>query len=108
MSKSVITKDHDEIRRWATEREGVPAFVKGTGEDGEPGVLRIHFHDANELGQEKFEKVSWEDFFEKFDDEGLGFLYQDETAAGKLSRFHEFVDAEQAASHGRESARGQA
>jgi hypothetical protein len=97
MSKATVTTNHDEIRRWAEARDGQPASVKGTGRKGEPGVLRIHFHDDGEI-EESFRKVSWEDFFEKFDEEGLGFLYQDVTADGKPSRFHKFVnrDAEAA------------
>ena len=38
------------------------------------------------------EPISWDDFFEKFDDEGLAFLYQDRTADGAISRFHKFVN----------------
>ncbi len=30
-------------------------------------------------------------FFEKFDKEDLAFLYQDETSAGKTSRFCKFI-----------------
>ena len=34
---------------------------------------------------------SWDDFFEKFDEADLAFLYQDKTEGGKISRFHKFV-----------------
>jgi len=37
------------------------------------------------------EEISWEEFFEKFDESHLQFLYQDKTKDGKISRFHKFV-----------------
>ena len=52
------------------------------------GILRLDFDRA----EEGLEKISWDAFFEKFDEEDLAFLYQDKTADGKTSRFHKFVD----------------
>ena len=81
------TTDHDEIRRWAESRDGHPASVRGTEDRGEDaGLLRIKFRDDEDL-----EEIGWEDFFEKFDEEKLAFLYQDETADGGKSRFFKFV-----------------
>ena len=75
-NESKTTTDHDEIRRWAQERGGRPARVKGTerGDDGDA-----------------LEPISWEEFFDEFDREGLAFLYQEKTADGQLSRFNKFV-----------------
>ena len=56
------------------------------------GLLRIDFPDYS--GGETLERISWDDFFDKFDKERLDFLYQDETAKGKTSRFCKFVTAE--------------
>lgn len=82
------TTDHDEIRDWAEARDGRPATVAGTETRGEhAGVLRIVFRDDEDL-----EEISWEDFFEKFDEEKLAFLHQDQTADGKPSRFFKFVE----------------
>ncbi|HEY9112195.1 MAG TPA: hypothetical protein VIM92_10535 [Rhodanobacteraceae bacterium] len=80
------TTDHDEIRRWAEERGGKPASVRGTG-DGEAGVLRIAFTDNEDL-----EAIDWDEFFDKFDEADLAFLYQEKTAEGKPSRFFKFVE----------------
>jgi hypothetical protein len=81
------TTDHDEIRRWAESRDGHPASVRGTEDRGEDaGLLRIKFRDDEDL-----EEIGWDDFFEKFDEEKLAFLYQDETAEGGKSRFFKFV-----------------
>jgi hypothetical protein len=90
MSKT--TTNHDEIRRWAEERGGVPASVRDTGGNGDAGVLRIEFRDPDdELGE-----VDWDKFFRTFDDRGLAFVYQDRTADGQLSRFNKFVRRERA------------
>jgi len=88
MSDAQVTTDHAAIRKWAEARGGRPASVKGTGKR-EAGVLRIDFEP--ELA-EGLELIPWDAFFEKFDAEKLGFLHQDKTADGKVSRFHKFVD----------------
>jgi len=88
MAEGNVTTDHAKIRKWAEERGGVPATVKGTKSGGEPGLLRLDF----EPKDASLEPISWDDFFEKFDDEGLAFLYQDRTADGAISRFHKFVN----------------
>ena len=82
------TTNHDEIRRWAEQRDGHPATVRGTADrDEDAGLLRIKFRDDEDL-----EDIGWNDFFEKFDEEKLAFLYQDTTADGGKSRFFKFVE----------------
>jgi hypothetical protein len=88
MSEAQVTTDHAAIRRWAESRGGRPASVKGTGK-GDAGLLRIDFEPDM---AENLELISWDDFFAKFDAEKLGFLHQDETEDGSISRFHKFVD----------------
>ena len=92
MSDSETTTDHDTIRQWAERRGGKPATVRPTEEDGEPGILRIDFDPK----EEALEPIEWNDFFRKFDEADLAFLYQDRTKDGKLSRFHKFVRREAA------------
>jgi hypothetical protein len=36
----------------------------------------------------------WEEFFEKFEEAGLAFLYQDTLKSGEQSRFFKFVQRE--------------
>jgi hypothetical protein len=92
-SKSKVTTDHDEIRRWVEERGGRPAIVKATGGKGDDaGILRIDFPGFS--GQGTLEPISWEEFFEKFDREGLAFVYQETTAGGQQSNFNEIVKRE--------------
>jgi hypothetical protein len=88
MSKAEVVTDHDTIRQWAEDRGGRPATVKGTADEG-AGVLRIDFEPER---AESLEIISWEEFFEKFDAENLGFLHQEETGDGSPSRFHKFVN----------------
>jgi hypothetical protein len=87
--ESKTTIDHDEIRAWIEARNGTPATVSSTSDDDEPGILRVLFQEQ-ESGK-SLEKISWEDFFEKFEEEKLAFLYQDETKDGRTSRFFKFV-----------------
>lgn len=88
--ESKTTTNHDEIRRWAEERGGRPARVKGTGAgDGDPGVLRIDYEGFS--GEENLEEISWEEFFDAFEANELAFLYQEETKDGSESRFSKLV-----------------
>jgi hypothetical protein len=83
------TKDHKTIRQWVEERGGFPATVAETKEGEDPGILRIDF--PNYSGEDSLERISWEDFFQKFDKEDLWFLYQEETEQGETSRFCKFI-----------------
>jgi len=84
MSQANTTTNHDEIRKWVEERKGRPSLIKTSGKGG---VLRIDFGEA----EEEFEEISWDEFFKIFDESELAFLHQDETSAGKTSRFNKFV-----------------
>ena len=88
-SDSKTTTNHNEIQRWVEARDGHPATVKGTGGRDAAGVLRIDF--PGYAGDDRLEELSWDDFFKKFDESRLAFLYQDETEAGDTSRFSKFV-----------------
>jgi hypothetical protein len=93
MESSKRTTDHEQIRRWVEARNGKPARVHGTGKDDEASLLRIDFpegHDGEE-DDANLEEISWEEFFESFDQKRLAFLYQERTAAGEQSRFNRFV-----------------
>ena len=85
MSESTTTTDHDTIRKWAEARNGKPAKVD-TG--GKGGILRIDFGEP----EESLEPISWEEFFQIFDDNQLAFLHQEKTGSGGTSRFNKFVE----------------
>jgi hypothetical protein len=88
------TKDHEEIRRWAEERGGKPSHVKRTGSGDDIGILRIDFPGYS--GADTLEEISWDQWFDKFDERNLGLLYQEETAGGERSNFNKIVSAETA------------
>jgi hypothetical protein len=87
MSEGEKTTNHDVIRKWVDQRDGHPATVKDTAEDGHAGILRIDFGPK----EARLEEIGWDEFFRKFDEEELAFLYQEHTKDGKLSRFHKFI-----------------
>ena len=92
--ESKTTTDHNEIRKWVEARGGHPATVKRTGDDADPGVLRIDFPGYS--GGDSLEPISWDAFFEKFDEKHLAFLYQDKTRDGEESRFFKLVSQDTA------------
>ncbi|HET7328896.1 MAG TPA: hypothetical protein VFJ14_16615 [Nocardioidaceae bacterium] len=83
------TTDHDEIRSWVEEHDGVPASVAGTEGGDTAGVLRIDFPGG--AGEDSLEHVSWDDWFTKFDDNDLAFLYQAQKSGGEDSTFFKLV-----------------
>lgn len=83
------TTDRKKIKQWVEERGGQPATVADTGGKGEPGILRIDFPGYGD--PDALEKISWEDFFEKFEEKNLLFIYQEEMKDGSESRFYKFV-----------------
>ena len=89
-SETKTTIDHDEIRRWVEEHDGKPASVRGTEDGDSAGVLRIDFPGG--AGDDRLEPISWDDWFQKFDDEGLAFLYQERKASGEDSTFFKLVN----------------
>lgn len=80
-----ITTDHNEIKSWAEEHNGMPTVVKNTEDGPGAGLLRIHFEQSQD---NDLKEISWDDFFNTFENKSLAFLYQDE----KDSTFHKFVD----------------
>src|SRR4051812_36814952 len=83
MARSVQTRGHEEIRRWAEEHGGIPTRVKGTG-----GLLRIDFvKGPKSHGREKsLEEIGWDDWFRTFDEMNLVFLH-----GGGDSKFFKLV-----------------
>ena len=94
MSESKTTTNHDEIRRWVEERGGFPARVTGTDKQGAGGVLRIDY--PGFTGEERLEKIGWEEFFTAFDENKLAFLYQEKLESGEKSRFSKLIDRDSA------------
>jgi hypothetical protein len=88
-SQTKTTTDHDEIRTWVDEHGGEPATVRGTESGDGAGVLRIDFPGG--AGEDQLEHISWDEWFKKFDDNDLAFLYQEQKASGEDSTFFKLV-----------------
>ncbi len=86
---SKVTTDHEEIRRWAAERDGKPAAAtspKRRNDDG--AAIRICFPDDRGA---KLDEISWKDWFKKFEAGRLALLYQEHIAGGDKSNFNRLV-----------------
>jgi len=95
MSSSKVTTDHDEIRRWAEERGAKPSQVKSTAGSDELGVIRLDFPGYS--GEGSLEEISWEQFFEKFEEAQLALVIQETTSEGEPSNFNKLVRRDKAA-----------
>jgi hypothetical protein len=99
MARVTVTTDHQEIRKWVEARGGYPARVKATCDKNDPGLLRIDYPGFS--GEETLERISWEEFFKKFDEANLAFIYEDDPK----SRFSKLVSLETVAERERKSAK---
>jgi hypothetical protein len=96
---SKTTTDHDQIRRWTEERGGSPAEVEATASEDQTGILRIDFPGYSGAGT--LRHIDWDEWFRKFDEAGLAFVYEDETSGGDRSNFNKLVARETAAARAR-------
>lgn len=92
--KSKTTSDHQFIRQWAEERGGHPARVKGAGGHEDAGMIRIDFPGYS--GEGSLEPISWEKFFEKFEEKQLAMVFEDVPPGDEKARFNKLVSREQA------------
>ena len=76
-----LTADHAEIRRWVEEHGGHPGLVEAA--DGRDRL-------AVAFDPDDGRRVSWDEFFERFDRESLAFAY-DPDAHGEGSRSAKLV-----------------
>src|SRR4051812_4736694 len=104
-ASSKALTDHDEIRRWAEQRNASPSCVRNTGGSNDVGMIRLDFPGYS--GEGSLEEISWDDWFQKFDESGLALLVQDRTASGQKSNFNKLVSRETAgvSGDGRSSSR---
>lgn len=69
------TTDHALVKRLVEDRDGYPAHVAGSEGEGDQGLLRIGFPDADD--GEDLKEISWEAFFEEFEGKDLSFAYRE-------------------------------
>lgn len=90
-----VLTDHDEIRKWAEERQAQPAWVPATGTSEHVGMVRLEF--PGYTGEQSLEPIEWDEFFSKFDESNLALVVEDETASGERSNFNKLIKRETAA-----------
>jgi hypothetical protein len=88
-AKTRVLTDHDEIRKWAEARGAKAASVARTANRDDPGVIRLDF--PGYTGEGTLESISWDEWFDKFDESGLALIVQDTTAEGERSNFNKLV-----------------
>ena len=88
-SNSQQTTNHEVIRLWCEDRGGVPSSVGQTHDSDDVGIIRVHF--PGQGSGDQLDEISWEDFFGKFEEAGLAFLYEVRTESGDLSRFSKLI-----------------
>jgi hypothetical protein len=85
----VFTRDHEAIKRWASERQASPATGEATGsgpatvsvKDGGAGV-RFNFPAAG-----MFRPISWEEWFANFDSHGCAFVFENTSNKPPSNRY---------------------
>ena len=90
--RSLVTTDHEVIRRWAKARRAVPATVAGTHRDGHLGVLRFDFPGYSGDG---LMEVSWAEWLRTFDMRRLNFIYQETRSGGGRSNFFQLENPDE-------------
>ena len=90
--RSLVTTDHEVIRRWAEARKAVPATVEGTGPGDTLGVLRFDFPG---YGGESLTHIEWDEWFDTFDRRRLNFIYQQTLSDGGRSNFFQLESPDQ-------------
>jgi len=83
--RSLVTSNHEVIKRWARERGAKPATIEGTERGDRPGVLTFDFPGWRSGG--RLRQVSWADWFKTFDGRRLNFIYQEQMSDGRQSNF---------------------
>jgi hypothetical protein len=102
-NSSRVLTDHDEIRSWAEERDARPSAVQRTHTDDSVGIIRLDFPGYS--GENSLEEIEWDEWFDKFDDNNLALIVQDQTAGGERSNFNKIVSRDSVESAGKSRSR---
>ncbi|MEG3634206.1 hypothetical protein [Micromonospora palythoicola] len=83
--RSLVTTNHDVIRRWARERGAKPATISGTEREGRAGVLTFNIPGYRESS--RIREITWDEWFHTFDLRRLNLIYQEQMRDGRPSNF---------------------
>ena len=81
---SETTTDHDTIRKWAESKGGKPAAVDRTHSDDDVGLIRLMFPDAPNSHHDHLVEITWEEFFQEFEDKQLAMIFDENSLFNKL------------------------
>ncbi|MGA9521845.1 MAG: hypothetical protein WBV82_10290 [Myxococcaceae bacterium] len=90
--KSHVLVEHDEIQRWAEARSARPVSVRGTGSRRDIGIIRLDL--PGYVGEEKLRPVSWDEWFDKFEETNLALVVEETTTRGQQSNFNKLISRE--------------
>ncbi len=89
--------DHQEIRKWADERGAKPSRVRGTGGGDDAGMIRLDFPGYS--GADSLEPISWDEWFEKFDEKNLALIV--DQSGNRTRNFNKLVSRQDEKGRGR-------
>jgi hypothetical protein len=93
--RSIATRDHDAVRRWAATHSAEPATGEATASG--PAVLTVRDTGPgirfNFPGFARFRPISWDEWFDNFDRYDLVFVYEEEDEAQVAARARELWNA---------------
>jgi hypothetical protein len=81
---SETTTDHKKIKDWAERHGGKPAAVARTHENKDVGIIRIMFPQSTRSEHEGLTEISWDEFFEEFEQRSLALVYDEDSRFSKL------------------------
>lgn len=83
-----VTYDHKLIQDWVESRKGKPAKMKDEEIEEPVDELKVKF--PNERTR-NITLISWEEFFNEFDQEHLAFQFREKTPEGDESKFYKVI-----------------
>lgn len=89
MPNTKITKDHKLIKEWVVARGGIPGqVIENVPPTDEDGVLDIKFPEST---GKKVIPITWNEFFTRFEQSNLAFLFEDNHGNGLKSKFFKLI-----------------
>jgi hypothetical protein len=83
---TLATRSRDVVEDWARRRNAEPAAAT-RGDDGRPRVLRFDFQGGPDKGGRELEHISWDEWWQTFEERDLAFVYQEKKSDGNDSNF---------------------
>ncbi len=84
-----LTTNRNVIKKWAQARHGWPALIRRATSAGFEMVLSIVFPDSS--SSEIARKLTWDEFFDQFEQQHLVFVYQEKDQNQRLSKSFAFL-----------------